>query len=606
MDKKNTTIGLLLLITAFGMMFWQNRQTTAYQQEQARTREAQRQEMVQQALASQAERPLVAPSTVEQPAFVASAPAAQAVDPSAPAITSVLENDFVRIEFTSWGGAISNVAFKQYPAVQGEDAPYVFNALSATPALALDTWADGKISPQTQPYSVEEISDTTIVFVRQISPGVTMRRSYQISLESEGAAPYTIKHTTSVINDGTGIFAAADLYMDLGLAAPDASDHYGYSLNAGYYNGDAFIYERASSFEGGGMFSRSDPKPYIEKTDQIVWATTKNPFFASILTPVKPAKSIVMRAVLLPPIDGKPSKGLAASIGFEIPPLAPGQRDDVTVSCYIGPKEYKRLAKLDEHQDKVMQFGWSKPLGFIGNFVGFVGKLFYTGLIALQGLLVNWGVAIIVMTIIIRLIFWPLTAKAAENSRKMARLQIPLKEIKEKYKDNQKKLNEETMALFKKYKVNPLAGCVPILIQVPIFIAFYYMLRGASELRFGHFLWISDLSLPDTVAVISGFPINILPLFMGATMLYQMHLTPNPSMDATQAKIMKFMPLIFLFFCYNFSSGLVLYWTVSNGMSILQQLHTNHKRTQEETLEAAKQPLKVPDYGNAKKPRKRK
>jgi YidC/Oxa1 family membrane protein insertase len=257
------------------------------------------------------------------------------------------------------------------------------------------------------------------------------------------------------------------------------------------------------------------------------------------------------------------------------------------MSCYVGPKEFRRLSHLAEHQDKVMQFGWSKPFGFLGDFVAFVGKLFYTGLCAIQYAVVNWGLAIIVMTILIRLVFWPLTAKAADSSRKMARLQKPLKEIQEKYKDDPKKRNEATLELWKKNKVNPLAGCLPVLIQIPIFIAFYYMLRGASELRFAHFLWINDLSLPDTVAVVWGFPLNIMPLLMGVSMFYQMHLAPSPSTDPMQAKIMKFMPLIFLFFCYMFSSGLVLYWTISNCMSIIQQLHTNHKRDLEEAAEAA-------------------
>jgi YidC/Oxa1 family membrane protein insertase len=147
-------------------------------------------------------------------------------------------------------------------------------------------------------------------------------------------------------------------------------------------------------------------------------------------------------------------------------------------------------------------------------------------------------------------------------------------------------MNEETLELWKKHKVNPLAGCLPLLIQMPIFIAFYYMLRGASELRFAHFLWINDLSMQDTVATLFGFPVNIMPLLMGITMFYQMHLAPTPGADPMQAKIMKFMPLIFLVFCYTFSSGLVLYWTVSNCMSIIQQLHTNHKRSLEDASEA--------------------
>lgn len=612
MDKKNTTIGILFLAIAIGLMFWQNKQVEAYNQEQARAREEQRAQMIAEANELQQAAPVAQTVAPAPQAEISSPKAVPVVEADAPEQRPVLENDFFRVEFTSHGGAIANVAFKNYPAVQGEDEPYVFNKEGKAPALAIDEWVDGQLYAQKAAYLVEELSDSKIVFVRSAGNGVTIRRSYEISFVSEGPATYTIKHTISVINDGSGVHMGGELFVDLGTSAPDASDAYGYSLVSGYYNGESFINERPSAFSGGGFFSSKEPKPFIRKDDYILWATTKNPFFASIVTPASPAKAVVMRAMTLPPTpEGKARLGMTNAIVFEQPHLAPGQRSDLTMDCYIGPKEYRRLAELDLHQDRVMQFGWSKPFGTIGRFVGFVGKLFYTGLTAVQEVVVNWGLAIIIMTLIIRLVFWPLTAKAADNSRKMARLQTPLKELREKYKDNPTKLNQETMALFKKYKVNPLAGCLPILIQLPIFIAFYYMLRGASELRFAHFLWINDLSLPDTLAslpdslaLIGGFPINILPLLMGITMFYQMHLAPAPSTDPMQGKIMKLMPLIMLFFCYNFSSGLVLYWTVSNCVSILQQLHTNHKRSLEEAAiaveEAAKAPVRVADLSKQK------
>ncbi len=595
MDKKNTTIGILLLIAAMGLLFWQNRQMAAQQEELARAREEQRAEMIRQANQQQQQSPVQQGYVPAPAAEIVSAPSLPPpVVPNAPEQRPVLENEFIRVEFTSHGGAIGHVAFKKYAAVQGEDAPYIFNEAAKAPLLAIDKWQMGILSAQTQAYAVDRIDTNKVVFRSEIAPGVSVVRSYEISSSSEGPDPYTISHKTSIINKGAASFEGGDVFLDLGASAPDASDYYGYNINTGYYDGDSYTYKHPSDFSGGGWFSSSEPKAFIQKDARILWASTKNSFFASILTPTSPARTIVMKPVDLGMTsDGKTVKGMSGAIGFGIGSIEPGQSADISLSCYIGPKEYRRLSQMELRQDRVMQFGWSSPLGFIGRFVGFVGKLFYTGLTAVQQLVVNWGLAIILMTIAIRLLFWPLTAKAAENSRKMARLQGPLKELREKYKDNQTKLSQETMALFKKYKVNPLAGCLPILIQIPIFIAFYYMLRGASELRFAHFLWISDLSLPDTIATISGFPVNILPLLMGFTMFYQMHLAPTPGMDPMQAKIMKFMPLVMLFFCYNFSSGLVLYWTVSNCMSILQQLYTNHKRTQEELAIAAEAPGKV-------------
>ena len=139
-------------------------------------------------------------------------------------------------------------------------------------------------------------------------------------------------------------------------------------------------------------------------------------------------------------------------------------------------------------------------------------------------------------------------------------------------------MQQETLKLFKEHQVNPVAGCLPMLIQMPIFLGLFYMLRTASELRFEPFLWVTDLSLPDTQFLVGGFPINILPMIMGVTMFLQMSMMPvSPTADPMQQKIFKFLPFIFLIFLYNFSSGLVLYWTVQNILTIIQQKIINSR-----------------------------
>jgi YidC/Oxa1 family membrane protein insertase len=163
----------------------------------------------------------------------------------------------------------------------------------------------------------------------------------------------------------------------------------------------------------------------------------------------------------------------------------------------------------------------------------------------------------------------------------MAKLQPLMQEIREKYKDNPQKQQQATMELFKAHKVNPLGGCIPILITFPLFIGFFAMLQGSAELRFQSFLWASDLAAPDTVARIWGIPINIMPLLMGATMFYQMQLTPTPSVDNAQAKMMKFMPVIFTLFCYSFSCALSLYSTINGLFTIIQQLIVNRTKEDE-------------------------
>ena len=154
--------------------------------------------------------------------------------------------------------------------------------------------------------------------------------------------------------------------------------------------------------------------------------------------------------------------------------------------------------------------------------------------------------------------------------KRMSLLQPKMKELKEKYQDNPQKMNQETMALYRDYGVNPLGGCLPILLQMPIFLGFFAMLRSAVELRHEPWLgWVDDLSMPDTIAEPGGFPLNILPILMGVTMILQMRMTPSTG-DKMQRRIFMLMPIIFLVFCYGFASALALYWTAQNIISIGQ------------------------------------
>jgi YidC/Oxa1 family membrane protein insertase len=164
-----------------------------------------------------------------------------------------------------------------------------------------------------------------------------------------------------------------------------------------------------------------------------------------------------------------------------------------------------------------------------------------------------------------------LTNASTKSQKRMQALQPQLKAITDKYKDDAVKRNEKTMEFYKQHKVNPMGGCVPMLIQLPVMYGFYWMMRGAIELRGAHFLWAFDLSQPDTIATIYGFPVNPLPLIMGATQLWQSHMTPAaPGMDPGQQKLMRWMPVMMIAIFYKMSAGLVLYWTVSNLLSILQ------------------------------------
>jgi YidC/Oxa1 family membrane protein insertase len=218
--------------------------------------------------------------------------------------------------------------------------------------------------------------------------------------------------------------------------------------------------------------------------------------------------------------------------------------------------------------------------GFGGSFFGFFAKLLLLGMNTLYKVVPSYALTIILITVIIKLLFWPLTNASTKSMKRMAALQPQMKAIQEKFKDDPQKVQKKMMEFMKENKVNPMGGCLPMLFQIPVFFGFFKMVQTAIELRGARFLWACDLSQPDTIFVIPGLnvPVNPLPLLMGATMLWQARLTPpSPGMDPMQQKIMKYMPVMFLVFLYNYSAGLTLYWTVQNLLSIAQMKITRTK-----------------------------
>jgi YidC/Oxa1 family membrane protein insertase len=224
---------------------------------------------------------------------------------------------------------------------------------------------------------------------------------------------------------------------------------------------------------------------------------------------------------------------------------------------------------------KVINFGWfdllAKPC------LWFMNKLY--------SVIPNYGIAIIIMTIIIKVLLWPLGSKSYKSMNEMKRIQPLMAGIREKYKDDKKKQNQEMMALYKTYKINPMGGCLPMLMQLPVFLALYNMLYTAIELRHAPFFgWINDLSAPDRLFNFDfsipfmqpPYGIPVLTLIMGVSMFFQQKMSPPPG-DPTQAKMMMFMPIVFTFIFINFSSGLVLYWLVNNLLSMGQQLYIQKK-----------------------------
>jgi YidC/Oxa1 family membrane protein insertase len=233
--------------------------------------------------------------------------------------------------------------------------------------------------------------------------------------------------------------------------------------------------------------------------------------------------------------------------------VAPGAEAAVDVPLYAGPQEKRRLEAAAPGLDLVVDYGWLAIIAW---------PLFWL-LEKLHGLTGNWGVAIILLTVLIKLIFFPLSAASYKSMAKMKLITPRLTKIREMYANDRQKMNQAMMELYKTEKINPLGGCFPILVQIPVFIALYWVLLAAIELRHAPFvLWIKDLSALD--------PYFVLPVLMTVTMVLQTRMNPTPP-DPVQAKVMQFMPYVFSIFFFFFPAGLVLYWLVNNILSILQQ-----------------------------------
>lgn len=232
--------------------------------------------------------------------------------------------------------------------------------------------------------------------------------------------------------------------------------------------------------------------------------------------------------------------------------------NNFTFSGYIGPKEYKTLESINPILVNAIEYGWFT----------FVAAPIFKILMWLHGMIGNWGWSIVALTVLIRIILYPLTHKGMVSMQKIKEIAPRIKEVQEKYKGDPQRMNAAVMEMYKKHGANPLGGCLPLLLQIPVFFAIYRVLLNAVELQGAEWImWVHDLSRMD--------PYYILPILMGATMFYQQRITPSNFTDPLQEKIFKYLPLIFTFFFFTFPAGLVLYWFVNNIFSIAQQYMVN-------------------------------
>ncbi|MEW6584112.1 MAG: membrane protein insertase YidC [Nitrospirota bacterium] len=297
-------------------------------------------------------------------------------------------------------------------------------------------------------------------------------------------------------------------------------------------------------------------------TKDLRWIAQEDKYFFASLVPLSPMEEAKIWQYKDSPVSA--FKGNVGTNSFIL---------------YAGPKEYDRLKNLKVGLEHIVDFGFFSILAVP---LFWVLKFFYQ-------LIGNYGWAIILLTLVTRIPFIPLINKSQKSMRKLQELQPKMAELREKFKKDPQKQQQEMMGLYKKHKVNPVGGCLPILLQIPVFFALYKILLIAVELRGAPFmLWIQDLSAPDTLfghipawlPLIGGFAVGPLPIVMGATMVIQQKMTPT-SLDPTQNKLMMLMPIVFTFLFLNFASGLVVYWLMNNIFSIIQQFYANRKIAKE-------------------------
>jgi YidC/Oxa1 family membrane protein insertase len=504
----------------------------------------------------------------------------------------------VHYTFSSRGGGLKAVELLDYkeqvPRKRGQKASKdvaTLNVPSRFPALSIlgvDDLAQGNYELRKTSRSVQAQTALTngLVLVKEFTPGSNYLVAVTVRLENRSEQPITLPQQEWIT----------------GTATPLSPQDDGSAVGAMWFNGESAKDVNAGWFANAtlGCIPGTPRLEYTGGESNVFWTAAHNQFFALAVMAKEPAQRLVIRRLDLQVptaeelrVDSRLNK---KPYGYEVamvyPPvtLAPGASFERNLTIFAGPKEYRTLAAIaggaNNEIDAVMGFG---------GFFGFFSKGLLLGMNWLHhSMKLSYGWAIIAITIIIKILFWPLTRASTRSMKRMAALQPQMKEIQQKYKDDPAKMNRKTMEFMKENKVSPLGGCLPMLLQMPVFIGFFYMIRSAIELRGAPFLWVADLSRPDTLFMIPGinFPFNLLPLLMGATMLWQAHLTPpSPGMDPMQAKIMKYMPLMFMVFLYNFSAGLTLYWTVQNLLTILQTKLTKEKPAEPA---AAPQPARPP------------
>lgn len=596
MDKKGI-LGIILAV--IGLVAWQMHQTKQMREYQA----AKAAYDAQYAKNTPAVQP-AADGKAASPIEAAPAPATAAAEKRQPETIEKLRTKSAEYDFTNLGGGLSRVKLSNHLVDKHTGANVMMNEFGTVPIGAITDVAGEKTDV---PFSMKaDAAAGTVTFDRvderqlALTKKFTLPKFDGLKKAEQFREEYLLNLDVTFANRGAQALTLPAYWLHLGSAAPIHAKDAPLYIGLNYLRGEGNFgigknhFTNLSWFaEGGMLFWHHPAKPVFPETPEVMkdvrWAAVANQYFCTLATPQVDPKAtgdaqIAQRGIgvwarrstitseqwekagyrsngvtELHGVDGALQMG-----GFT---LEPGQTATRTFQILAGPSEYRRLKQFDNSETEILDFGM----------FGWISKGLLNSLNGLKAMLGHYWAAIMVLTILIRSAMWPLQNRATQTSKKMAALSPLLKNIQERYKDDPMRLQQETGKLWKQHGINPLGGCLPMLVQIPIFFGFYNMLNKAVELRNNGFLWVQDLSQPDTITHIFGFPLNPLPLVMAGTMLVQMQLTPKAG-DPMQQRMMMFMPLIFIALCYNYAAALALYWSVQNVFSIVQLYLTRDKQ----------------------------
>jgi len=474
-----------------------------------------------------------------------SMPAASAVD-SASIIN--IKSDVLELKINLNGGYIEQASLLAYPVdIAHKDQPInllnteqpFFIAQSGIKGLkglnqALFPDHNATFTSSDTTYELESKDEINVpLYWQNKIGGLEIIKNYKLK---RGSYEVTVEYE---VKNNTGADWIGSLYGQLqreGMLEKEESSLTNYSYTGGVY------YTKDNAYTKVDFSDLAEKNLKLNSTSS--WAGFIQHYFVSAILPKADDKALIYSYT---PADKYVIGALLPSVTVKN-----GAKAILDARFYIGPKDQEKMAQAAEGLELTVDYGW---LTFIA------GPLFWL-LKKIYQLVNNWGLAIILITILIKLVFYKLSETSYRSMARMRNLQPRLQKLKERFGDDKAKMNEAMMKMYREEKVNPMGGCLPIIVQIPVFIALYWVLMESVELRQASFLWLEDLSIKD--------PFFILPVIMGVSMLIQQKLNPAP-LDPMQAKVMMILPLVFTVFFAFFPAGLVLYWVVNNIISIVQQ-----------------------------------